>query len=67
MYRSKRIPCVLLALGIPLASQAALAGYSFEYENLKGEINLTAGAASVTTRGANFGAGAVDVLSLIHI
>ena len=64
MYRSKRIPCVLLALGIPLASQAALAGYSFEYENLKGEINLTAGAASVTTRGANFGAGAVDVRSL---
>lgn len=64
MYRSKRIPCVLLALGIPLASQAALAGYSFEYENLKGEINLTAGAASVSTRGANFGAGAVDVRSL---
>nr|WP_288355168.1 alginate export family protein [uncultured Pseudomonas sp.] len=60
MYTSKRIPCVLLALGIPLASQPALAGYQFEEGNLKGELNLTFGAASVSTRGVNFGAGVAD-------
>jgi len=60
MYTSKRIPCVLLALGIPLASQPALAGYQFEEGNLKGELNLTFGAGSISTRGVNFGAGVAD-------
>jgi len=63
MYRSKRFSCVLLALGFPLASQSALAGYQFEHENLKGEANLTVGGASITTRGVNFGAGRVDARS----
>lgn len=63
MYTSKRIPCVLLALGIPLASQPALAGYQFEEGSLKGELNLTFGAASISTRGANFGVGATDIRS----
>lgn len=60
MHTSKRIPCVLLALGFPLLSQPALAGYKFESENLKGEVNLTFGAGSISTRGVNFGAGVAD-------
>lgn len=60
MYMSKRFPCVLLALGIPLASQPALAGYQFEHENLKGELNLTFGAGSISASGVNFGAGVAD-------
>lgn len=63
MCTTKRLPGVLLALGLPLASQPALAGYPFEYENLKGDVNLTVGAGSLSTRGVNFGAGRVDARS----
>ncbi|MCW2290771.1 hypothetical protein M2262_000821 [Pseudomonas sp. BIGb0408] len=63
MHTAKRVPCVLLALGLPLASQSTLAGYAFEQGNLKGEVNLTAGGATVSTRGVNFGAGRTDIRS----
>ncbi|GAB7532629.1 hypothetical protein PS3A_50440 [Pseudomonas sp. 3A(2025)] len=61
MYSTTRFSCVLLALGLPLASQPSWAGYAFEEGNLKGEVNFAAGAATVTTRGVNFGAGRVDI------
>lgn len=63
MCTTKRLPGVLLALGLPLASQPALAGYAFDYENLRGDLNLTVGAGSISTRGVNFGAGHVDARS----
>ncbi|AHL34357.1 hypothetical protein CD58_16285 [Pseudomonas brassicacearum] len=53
----------LLAFGLPLTAQAALAGYTFEDGALKGEVNLTAGASTVFTRNVNFGAGRVDLRS----
>lgn len=63
MYGLKRCFRALFALGVPLASQPALAGYPFQYENLTGEVNLTVGGASIATRGVNFGTGRVDVRS----
>lgn len=63
MGTTKRLPGVLLALGLPLASQPALAGYAFDYQNLKGDLDLTVGAGSIATRGVNFGTGRVDVRS----
>ena len=50
----------LLAVGLPLSAQVALAGSTFEDGNLKGEFNLTAGGASITTRNVNFGSGRID-------
>jgi hypothetical protein len=44
-----------------LTTQAALAGYTFEDGNLKGEVNVTAGGAAISTRNVNFGAGRVDM------
>lgn len=63
MFPTTRFSRALLALGLPLASQAALAGYAFEDGNLKGELNLTAGGASITTRNVNFGLGRIDLRS----
>lgn len=59
-----RVPYVpsLLTVAI-LASPAAMAGYTFEEGNLSGEVNLTAGGASISTRNVNFGAGRVDTRS----
>ncbi|SFX82471.1 MULTISPECIES: alginate export family protein [unclassified Pseudomonas] len=53
----------LLAFGLPLAAQVAWAGYTFEEGALKGEVNLTAGAATLSTRNVNFGSGRVDMRS----
>lgn len=60
MYRTLRFQRALTALALPLASQAALAGYTFEEGDLSGEATLTAGASTVMTRNVNFGAGRVD-------
>jgi hypothetical protein len=60
MFPTTRIARGLLALGLPLAAQTALAGYSFEGGDLKGEVNLTVGGATITTRQVNFGSGRVD-------
>ncbi len=59
-----RVPYVpsLLTVAI-LASPVAMAGYTFEEGNLSGEVNLTAGGASISTRNVNFGAGRVDTRS----
>jgi len=63
MVCTTHVSRTLLALGLPLATQAAFAGYTFEDGNLKGEVNLTAGAAALSTRNVNFGAGRVDMRS----
>ncbi len=63
MVFSKRFPRALLALGLPLTTPVALAGYTFEDGNLKGEVNLTVGGATLFTRGVNFGSGQVDARS----
>lgn len=60
MQRIPRVSRVLTALALPLASQAALAGYMFEDDALSGEATLTAGGATIFTRNVNFGAGRVD-------
>ncbi len=59
-----RVPLVpsLLAAAV-LASQPALAGYTFQAGDLSGEVNLTAGGAAISTRNINFGAGRVDTRS----
>lgn len=61
MSARTRVSCVLFALGLPVASATVEAGETFEDGNLKGELNFTGGAATVTTRGVNFGAGRVDL------
>lgn len=58
-----RFSRALLAVGLPLTTQIALAGYTFEDGNLKGEVNLTAGGATLSTRNVNFGSGRVDARS----
>lgn len=40
----KRFSRALIAVGLPLTTHVALAGYTFEDGDLKGEVNLTAGA-----------------------
>ncbi|WP_338510697.1 alginate export family protein [Pseudomonas trivialis] len=60
MYFTTRFTRALVAVSLPLSAQAALAGYTFEDGDLKGEVNLTAGGASITTRNVNFGSGRVD-------
>ena len=59
-----RVPLVssLLAAAV-LASQPAMAGYTFQAGDLSGEVNLTAGGAAISTRNINFGAGRVDTRS----
>ncbi|UZE26024.1 alginate export family protein [Pseudomonas sp. B21-056] len=61
MVTKTRLSRTLLAFGLPLTTQAALAGYTFEDGNLKGEVNVTAGGAAISTRNVNFGAGRVDM------
>ncbi|WP_248796412.1 alginate export family protein [Pseudomonas sp. MWU13-2105] len=61
MFPMMRFTRTLLAVGLPLATQVALAGYTFEDGDLKGEVNLTAGAATLFTRNVNFGSGRVDI------
>ncbi|CAN1600681.1 alginate export family protein [Pseudomonas sp. B21-028] len=63
MVSMTRLSRTFLAVGLPLTAQAALAGYTFEDGNLKGEVNVTAGAAAISTRNVNFGAGRVDMRS----
>ncbi|NUT87612.1 hypothetical protein HNO91_14350 [Pseudomonas corrugata] len=63
MVSTTRFSRTLLALGLPLSAQVALAGYTFEDGNLKGEVNVTAGGAAIFTRNVNFGAGRVDMRS----
>ncbi len=63
MFPMMRFTRTLLAVGLPLAAQAALAGYTFEDGDLKGEVNLTAGGATLSTRNVNFGSGRVDMRS----
>lgn len=60
MVFSKRFSRALLAVGLPLTTHVAFAGYTFEDGDLKGEVNLTAGGATLFTRGVNFGSGRVD-------
>lgn len=60
MSFTTRFTRVLVAVSLPLSAQVALAGYTFEDGDLKGEVNLTAGGASITTRNVNFGSGRVD-------
>jgi len=50
----------VLTLSLPFASHAAMAGYSFEENDLKGEFTFSAGGALNTARNVNFGAGRVD-------
>ncbi|MDU9035253.1 alginate export family protein [Pseudomonas corrugata] len=63
MVSTMRFSRTLFAVGLPLTAQAALAGYTFEDGNLKGEVNVTAGAAAISTRNVNFGAGRIDMRS----
>ncbi|MBT2297370.1 hypothetical protein [Pseudomonas fluorescens] len=60
MYFTIRSTRALAAVCLPLSAQVALAGYAFEDGDLKGEVNLTAGGATITTRNVNFGSGRVD-------
>ncbi|KRP59981.1 alginate export family protein [Pseudomonas trivialis] len=60
MSFTTRFTRALVAVSLPLSAQVALAGYTFEDGDLKGEVNLTAGGASITTRNVNFGSGRVD-------
>ncbi|NVZ70395.1 hypothetical protein [Pseudomonas costantinii] len=60
MFPMMRFTRALLAVSIPLSAQVAMAGYTFEDGNLKGEVNLTAGGATISTRNVNFGSGRVD-------
>lgn len=60
MYFTMRSTRALAAVCLPLSAQVALAGYAFEDGDLKGELNLTAGGATITTRNVNFGSGRVD-------
>ena len=59
-----RVPLVpsLLAVAV-LASQPAMAGYTFQEGDLSGEVTLTAGGAAIFTRNVNFGAGRIDTRS----
>ncbi|VVO25485.1 alginate export family protein [Pseudomonas fluorescens] len=61
MVSMTRFSRALLAFGLPLTTHVALAGYSFEDGNLKGEFNLSAGGATLSTRNVNFGSGRVDM------
>lgn len=63
MYRTPRYAGVALAFGLASASQVSLAGYAFEEGDLKGELSLTAGGASLSARNVNFGAGRTDLRS----
>ncbi|MGR4974164.1 alginate export family protein [Pseudomonas sp. LARHCG127] len=63
MVSMMRLSRTCLVLGLPLTAQVAWAGYTFEEGNLKGEVNLTAGGAAVSTRNVNFGGGVVDLRS----
>ncbi len=63
MVSMTRFSRALLAFGLPLTTHVALAGYTFEDGNLKGEVNFTAGGATLSTRNVNFGSGRVDVRS----
>ncbi|WP_019408240.1 hypothetical protein [Pseudomonas psychrophila] len=63
MVSMTRLSRALLAFGLPLTTHAALAGYTFEDGNLKGEVNFTAGGATLSTRNVNFGSGRVDARS----
>ncbi|VVP25543.1 hypothetical protein PS903_03989 [Pseudomonas fluorescens] len=63
MVSMTRFSRALLAFGLPLTTHVALAGYTFEDGNLKGEVNLSAGGATISTRNVNFGSGRVDVRS----
>lgn len=63
MHTTTRFPGMLFLLGLPLASPMAFAGYSFGDGNLSGEVNLTAGAASISARNVNFGSGRLDLRS----
>lgn len=58
MNRAPWVPS-LLAAAI-LASQPAMAGYTFQEGDLSGEVNLTAGGAAISTRNVNFGVGRID-------
>ena len=60
MYFTMRSTRALAAVCLPLSAQVALAGYAFEDGDLKGELNLTAGGATIITRNVNFGSGRVD-------
>lgn len=60
MFFTTRFTRALVAVSLQLSAQVALAGYNFEDGNLKGEVNLTASAATITTRNVNFGSGRVD-------
>lgn len=62
MTRTSTSSWTLLACGI-LASQPAWAGYDFELGGAQGSASLAAGAANISTRGVNFGAGRVDLRS----
>lgn len=61
MVSIKRFSRTLLAFGLPLSSHVALAGYTFEEGDLKGEANLSVATGAVFARGVNFGNGQVDV------
>lgn len=59
----QRLPRALLALCLPWAAPAALAGYGFEAGALKGEFGLDAGAGYISARNVNFGSGRIDLRS----
>ena len=59
MIRARFTPPLLIALA--LGSTHALAGYTFQEDELSGEVNLTAGGAYISTRNVNFGVGRVDI------
>lgn len=63
MHRTPRYAGVALAFGLASASQPSLAGYAFEQGDLKGELSLTVGGASLSARNVNFGAGRTDLRS----
>jgi len=63
MHRTPRYTGVLLAFGLASASQPLMAGYVFHEGDLKGELSLTAGGASLSARNVNFGQGRTDLRS----
>lgn len=63
MHRTPRYAGVALAFGLASASQLSQAGYVFEEGDLKGELTLAVGGATLSARNVNFGAGRSDLRS----
>lgn len=56
----------ILVIGSLGSSSLAMAGYTFKYDDISGEISLSAGAATVSANHVNFGEGRVDQRSGVN-